>query len=54
MAGAIAEPPAHLIASGLLREEADEIARVYAEHLNLRERERRTRGDWAALSLTRR
>jgi len=54
MAGAIVEPPAHLIASGLLREEADEIARVYAERLNLRERERRTRGDWAALWLTRR
>jgi ribosomal protein L11 methyltransferase len=54
MAGAMAEPPAHLIASGLLREEADEIARVYAERLNLRERDRRTRGDWAALWLTRR
>jgi ribosomal protein L11 methyltransferase len=45
--------PDHLIASGLLREEADEIAAAYAERLNLRERERRERGEWAALWLTR-
>jgi ribosomal protein L11 methyltransferase len=54
MAGAIVEPPPHLIASGLLGEEADEIARVYAERFDLRERERRTRGDWAVLWLIRR
>jgi ribosomal protein L11 methyltransferase len=54
MLGAIAEPPAHLIASGLLREEADEIVCAYAERFDLRERERRQRGDWAALWLSRR
>jgi ribosomal protein L11 methyltransferase len=54
MAGAIAKPPEHLIASGLLREEVDEIAHAYAERFDLRERERRTGGDWAALWLTRR
>lgn len=43
--------PDHLIASGLLREEADEVAAVYAERLNLRVRERRERGEWAALWL---
>jgi ribosomal protein L11 methyltransferase len=53
MAGAIAKPPAHVIASGLLPEEADEIAHAYAERFDLRERERRTRGDWAALWLAR-
>jgi ribosomal protein L11 methyltransferase len=52
LAAAVAEPPAHLIASGLLREEADEIARAYAR-LGLSERRRRERGDWAALWLTR-
>jgi ribosomal protein L11 methyltransferase len=46
------EPPAHLIASGLLREEADEVACVY-EQLGLNEHRRRERGDWAALWLTR-
>ena len=45
--------PNHLIASGLLREEADEIAAAYAERLSLRERERRERGEWAALWLSR-
>ncbi|MGH2835030.1 MAG: 50S ribosomal protein L11 methyltransferase [Solirubrobacteraceae bacterium] len=45
--------PEHLIASGLLREEADEIASAYAERFSLRERERRERGEWAALWLAR-
>lgn len=52
LAGALAEPPAHLIASGLLRQEADEVARAFAK-LGLAERERRERGDWAALWLSR-
>lgn len=51
---AFPRPPVHLIASGLLREEADGIAAVYADRLGLRERERRERGEWAALWLTRR
>lgn len=41
-----------LIASGLLREQADEIALAFARRLGLRERERRERGEWAALWLT--
>jgi ribosomal protein L11 methyltransferase len=49
--GAFAHTPAHVIASGLLREEADEIAAAYGERLNLRERARRERGEWAALWL---
>lgn len=49
----IESPPAHLIASGLLREEADEIAVAYAARFSLRERERRERGEWAALWLER-
>lgn len=44
--------PNHLIASGLLREEADEVAAAYAERFTLRERERRECGEWAALWLT--
>ncbi len=44
------EPPRALIASGLLTHEADEIAAAFAAH-GLRERARRERGEWAALSL---
>ncbi len=43
--------PNHLIASGLLREEADEVAAAYADRLNLGERARLERGEWAALWL---
>jgi ribosomal protein L11 methyltransferase len=53
LAGTIERAPDHLIAGGLLRGEADGIARVYDERLGLRERERRERGEWAALWLTR-
>jgi ribosomal protein L11 methyltransferase len=45
--------PAHLIASGLLREEVDEIAGAFHDRLGLRERERRESGEWAAVWLTR-
>jgi ribosomal protein L11 methyltransferase len=44
--------PAHLIAGGLLREEADEISAAFAARLGLRERERRSSGEWSALWLT--
>ena len=44
--------PAHLIASGLLREEVDEIAGAFGDRLGLRERERRQSGEWAAVWLT--
>jgi ribosomal protein L11 methyltransferase len=43
-------PPERLIASGLLREEADEIAAAFARH-GLAERERRVNAEWAALLL---
>jgi ribosomal protein L11 methyltransferase len=52
LAETIPAAPAHLLAGGLLREEADEIAGAFAEHLGLRERERRASGEWAAMWLT--
>jgi len=45
--------PPSLILSGLLREEADAVADVFASR-GLRERERRVSAEWAALALTRR
>jgi ribosomal protein L11 methyltransferase len=41
-----------LIASGLLREQSDEVAEAFAKRLGLRERARLQQGDWAALWLT--
>jgi ribosomal protein L11 methyltransferase len=52
LAASLAEPPAHLIASGLLREEADEVAAAFHDQLGLRERQRRQSGEWAALWLS--
>jgi ribosomal protein L11 methyltransferase len=43
-------PPRTLIASGLLRDEADAIAAAFAAR-GLREHARRAEGDWAALAL---
>ena len=45
-------PPELLIASGLLVEEADEVAAAFAAK-GLRETSRRTGGEWAALALAR-
>jgi ribosomal protein L11 methylase PrmA len=45
-------PPERLIASGLLREEADEVAGAFAVH-GLHERDRRCGGEWAAVLLER-
>ncbi|HEY8303302.1 MAG TPA: 50S ribosomal protein L11 methyltransferase [Solirubrobacteraceae bacterium] len=42
-----------LIASGLLSEQADEVAVAYAERLGMCELARRERGEWAALWLSR-
>jgi ribosomal protein L11 methylase PrmA len=42
-----------LIASGLLREQADEVAEVFARRLGLRERARLEQGEWSALWLAR-
>jgi len=50
-AARLSEPPRTLIASGLLIQEADEIVAAFARH-GLRERDRRERGEWAALLLT--
>ncbi|HEU4702035.1 MAG TPA: 50S ribosomal protein L11 methyltransferase [Conexibacter sp.] len=50
-AARLGEPPSALIASGLLIHEADEISAAFAAH-GLRERDRRERGEWAALLLT--
>jgi ribosomal protein L11 methyltransferase len=50
-AGGEAAAPRLLIASGLLREEADEVAAAFADRQGLRETARRERGDWAALAL---
>jgi ribosomal protein L11 methyltransferase len=48
-------PPVRLdlIASGLLCEQADEVAAAFADKLGLREVDRRERGEWAALHLSR-
>ncbi len=43
--------PAHLIAGGLLHDEVDEVVRAFGERLELRERERRVSGEWAAVWL---
>ncbi len=43
-------PPERLIASGLLRHEADEVAAAFARH-GLHEADRRHGGEWAALLL---
>jgi ribosomal protein L11 methyltransferase len=47
----LGEPPRVLIASGILREQADEIAAAFAP---MRETARRQQGEWAALALERR
>ncbi len=51
LADSLADPPQDLIASGLLRGEADELAAAFHDRLGLRERERRHSGEWAALWL---
>lgn len=40
--------PGHLIASGLLRAQVDEVVDAFGARLGLRERARRERGEWAA------
>ena len=47
------EVPRALIASGLLAEEADEVAAAFAGTMGLRETSRRHGGEWAALLLQR-
>jgi ribosomal protein L11 methyltransferase len=50
VAALMTRPPRTLIASGLLREEADEVAAAFAHH-GLVERDRRHGGEWSALRL---
>lgn len=52
LAAGMTEAPAQLVAGGLLRGEVDEVARAFADRLGLRERERRERGEWAAVWLS--
>jgi ribosomal protein L11 methyltransferase len=51
----VSQPPPRLdlIASGLLCEQADEVAAAFSERLGMRELGRRQRGEWAALYLSR-
>jgi ribosomal protein L11 methyltransferase len=50
VAAGLTRPPERLVVSGLLREEADEIAGAFARH-GLRETDRRHSGEWSALLL---
>ena len=50
VAAGMTRPPERMILSGLLREEADEVAAAFARH-GLRERDRRHGGEWSALLL---
>jgi ribosomal protein L11 methyltransferase len=43
--------PEHLIMSGLLIDEADEVSRTFARRLGMSQHERRESGDWAAVWL---
>jgi ribosomal protein L11 methyltransferase len=47
----IEDAPADLIISGLLTEEVDEVVGEFAERLDMRKRECRTSGEWAAVWL---
>jgi ribosomal protein L11 methyltransferase len=50
VAAGMTRPPERMILSGLLREEAAEVAAAFARH-GLRERDRRHGGEWAAVLL---
>jgi hypothetical protein len=52
LAASMPRAPAHLLAGGLLCEEADEISRAFTERLGLLERERRCSGEWASVWLS--
>jgi ribosomal protein L11 methyltransferase len=51
LARVLPSAPTQLIAGGLLKSEADEVAGAFAEGLGLHERERRASGEWAAVRL---
>ncbi|HYI19754.1 MAG TPA: 50S ribosomal protein L11 methyltransferase [Solirubrobacteraceae bacterium] len=50
VAAGMTRPPERMVLSGLLREEAGEVAAAFGRH-GLRERDRRHGGEWAALLL---
>ncbi len=52
LSSSLRSQPPHLIASGLLRGEADEVVAAFHERLGLSERERRHSGEWAAVWLS--
>jgi ribosomal protein L11 methyltransferase len=52
LAAGLAHAPRHLVAGGLLRDQADEVAEAFARH-GLRERERLETGEWATILLQR-
>jgi len=51
LAGTIPARPAHLLASGLLRDQVDEVVQAFSRRLGLRERARSEEGEWAAVWL---
>jgi ribosomal protein L11 methyltransferase len=51
LASTMPAAPAQLTASGLLRDEVDEVVGAFAERLGLREHARRASGEWAAVWL---
>ena len=51
LARSIACPPSDLIVGGLLREQVEEVVGAFESALNMRERERRCSGEWAAVWL---
>jgi ribosomal protein L11 methylase PrmA len=51
LAGTLTHRPEHLIAGGLLVEEVDQVVRAFTTRLDMRERERRQSGEWAAVWL---
>jgi ribosomal protein L11 methyltransferase len=52
LAGTMIQAPGQLIASGLLKEQADQVSEAFAKRFGLGERLRLERGEWAALWLS--
>ena len=53
LATRLSEPPALLIASGLLADQVEEVARAFSDRQGLHEHTRRQDGEWSALLLER-
>lgn len=51
LSNTLRDPPAHLIMSGLLTHEADEVSLAFGRRLGMSVRERREQGEWAAVWL---